>query len=427
MRNRIEDVRALRPPAFLTSHVRVFPEGEVVSRNWEGEVDPRRAGLTADDVEQIWQSAVKLYQTGLHPALALCVRRRGEVVIDRALGHLHGNAPTDPEDAPKVRVRHDSLFNFFSGSKAMTAMVIHLLDERGLVHLDDPVAEYVPEFGANGKEWVTLRHILTHRAGIPAVLGARVDEELLTAPDRIMKLICDAKPVSVPGRRLAYHALTGGYVLGEVVKRVTGRDLRQFFGDEVMRPLGIRQLNYGVAPEQVNDVAENAFTGAPALPPYSWMLERSLGVSIHDAVRLSNSYRFLTSIVPSGNIIGTANDTSKFFQCLLDGGELNGVRIFDRRTVRRAVAEQSFLEVDSFLGLPIRYGMGFMLGSNWFSLYGPDSPRAFGHVGFTNVVAYADPDREIAVCLMTSGKPFITYGQVAWLNVARTIAKRCGK
>jgi hypothetical protein len=69
--------------------------------------------------------------------------------------------------------------------------------------------------------------------------------------------------------------------------------------------------------------------------------------------------------------------------------------------------------------------MGFMLGSRRFSLYGPDSPRAFGHVGFTNVIAYADPDRDISVCLMTSGKPFITPGQLAWLNVARTIARRC--
>ena len=89
------------------------------------------------------------------------------------------------------------------------------------------------------------------------------------------------------------------------------------------------------------------------------------------------------------------------------------------------MAEQSYLEIDAFLGLPIRYAMGFMLGSSWFSPYGADSAHAFGHVGFTNVLAYADPDRAISVCLMTSGKPFITPGQVMWINVARTIARRC--
>src|SRR5262249_37738865 len=155
---------------------------------------------------------------------------------------------------------------------------------------------------------------------------------------------------SVPGRRLAYHALTGGFVLGEVVRRVTGRDLRRFFGDEVLTPLGFRSFNYGVAPAGVEQVAENAYTGLPPFPPYSWLLERSLGVGIHDVVRLSNSPLFLTTIVPSGNIVGTANEGSRFFQLLLDGGELDGVRVFDRRTVRRAIAETSFLEIDSFLG-----------------------------------------------------------------------------
>src|SRR5204863_2879209 len=103
--------------------------------------------------------------------------------------------------------------------------------------------------------------------------------------------------------------------------------------------------------------------------PYSWLLRRVLGVSIRQAVELSNHPRFLTAVCPSGNIIGTANEASRFFQLLLDGGQLGGVRILDRRTVQRAVAEQTFLEVDSFLSVPVRYGMGFMLGSRWFSLY----------------------------------------------------------
>lgn len=407
-------------------HVRVFPTEEVESRNRSAECDPRDVGLRGEDVDAIWQAAVKLYRTGLHPALALCVRRRGQVVLDGALGHLHGNAPGEPAEAPKRLVHHDSLFNLYSASKAITAMLVHLLDERGLVHLDDAVAEYIPEFGRHGKEWITLRHILTHRAGIPAVPGNHVDLTLLADPRRMLELLCEVQPVSVPGRRLAYHALTGGFVIGEVVERVTGRDLRAYLRDEVLAPLGFHTFNFGVPRERIGEVAVNAFTGAPALPPYSWLLKRSLGVGIREAVELSNTPAFLTGIIPSGNIIGTADEGSRFFQLLLDEGELGGVRIFDRRTVRRAVAEQTYLEIDSFLGTPVRYGMGFMLGSNRFSLYGADTPRAFGHVGFTNVVAWADPDRALSVCLMTSGKPFITPGQIAWLNVARTIASRCG-
>jgi CubicO group peptidase (beta-lactamase class C family) len=409
----------------LAMHVRAFPPDEVTSRNADAEAEPREGGLTKEDVDAIWKSVVRLYETGLQPAMALCVRRHGVVVLDRAIGHLRGNSPGDAKDAPRTPVRHDTLFNFFSASKAVTAMVIHLLDERGVVHLDDAVVEYFPEFGKNGKEDVTLRQLLTHRAGIPNVPQARVDVGLLSDPERLLGILCDARPLSVPGRRLAYHALTGGFVLGEVVRRVTGRDIRRVLREDVLAPLGFATFDYGVPPERVGDVAVNAFTGLPAFPPQSWALERALGLGAREATALSNEPRFLTAIVPSGNVIGTANEASRFFQLLLEEGELDGVRVFERRTVRRAVREQSYLEVDSFLGMPVRYAMGFMLGAEHFTPYGPHTPRAFGHVGFTNVIAWADHERELSVGLMTSGKPFVTPGQISWLRVARTISRVC--
>jgi CubicO group peptidase (beta-lactamase class C family) len=409
----------------LPMHVRVHPPESVTSVNTAGEADPESAGLTRADVDAIWAAVVRLYRTGLHPAIAVCVRRRGRVVVDRAIGHLRGNAPDDPADAPKVPVRYDSLFNFFSASKAVTAMVIHLLDERGALHLDDAVAEYFPEFGRHGKDAITIRQLLTHRAGIPAVPEARVEVELLADHDRLVAILCDAKPLSVPGRRLSYHALTSGFVLGEVVRRVTGKDVRRVLRDEILTPLGFASFDYGVPPERVQDVALNAFTGLPAFPPQSWLLERALGVSMKKATKLSNDPRFLTAIIPSGNVIGTAEEAGRFFELLLQEGALGDVRIFQARTVRRAVREQSYLEVDSFLGLPVRYAMGFMLGGQRFSPYGPHTPLAFGHIGFTNVVAWADPERRISVGVMTSGKPFITPGQVAWLNIARTISRVC--
>jgi CubicO group peptidase (beta-lactamase class C family) len=411
----------------LAMHVRAFPPDEVTSRNADAEADPQAAGMTPADVDAIWKSVVRLYETRLQPAMALCVRRRGVVVLDRAIGHLRGNAPDDAKDAPRTPIRHDSLFNFFSASKAVTAMVIHLLDERGLLHLDDAVVEYFPEFGRNGKEDVTLRQLLTHRAGIPNVPQAKVDVGLLSDPERLLGVLCDAKPLSVPGRRLAYHALTGGFVLGEVVRRVAGRDIRRVLREDILGPLGFATFDYGVPAARANEVAVNAFTGLPAFPPQSWALERALGIGVREATALSNDPRFLTAVVPSGNVIGTANEASRFFQLLLEEGELDGVRVFERRTVRRAVREQSYLEIDSFLGMPVRYGTGFMLGAEHFTPYGPHTPKAFGHVGFTNVIAWADPERELSVGLMTSGKPFVTPGQIAWLRVARTISRVCAR
>jgi CubicO group peptidase (beta-lactamase class C family) len=410
------------------TYVRPFPAEEVTTRDEASEVDPRDAGLTSDDVNEIWRSVVRLYETRLHPAIALCVRRRGKVVVNRAIGHLQGNSPEDLSGSPLVLARPDSLFSIYSASKAVTAMLVHLLDDRGLLHLDDPVVEYIPEFGRHGKEWITLRHILTHRAGIPAVPPqTKITPELIARPKLILDLLCDSKPLSLPGRKLAYHAITGGYVLGEIIERITGTDLRTVLRREVCEPLGMKHFNYGVAPEDIPNVAVNAFTGPPPLPPLSWLLEKSLGVSLRDASSLSNEWSYLTSIMPAGNIICTPDEASRFFQLLLAEGEIDGTRVFSRRTVRRAIAAQSFLEFDAVLAMPISYGMGFMLGSKWFSLFGHDTTRAFGHLGFTGVVVWADPERDISVALMTTGKPFITPEQVIWLNIARTIARRCPK
>jgi CubicO group peptidase (beta-lactamase class C family) len=396
--------------------IRVHSSEEVATRNHAAEVDPRAAGLAGDAAERIWRSVLDLYATGFYPAVALCVRRRGQVIVDGAVGH---------ERPGGRRATPGSLFNLFSASKAITAMVVHLLDERGLVHLDDAVCEYIPEFARHGKEWITVRHLLTHRAGIPSLPAKDTDVSLLADWDGIVRVLCEVKPTWKPGRRLAYHALTGGYVLGEVVRRVTGRDIRRFLRDEILAPLGFRNLDFGVPAASVGDVVQNTVTGPPIPPPVSWLLKRSLGAGHREAVAISNDARFLTAIIPAGNSIGTADEACRFYQLLLDEGEQHGVRIFQPRTIRRAVAEQTYLEFDLTIGAPVRYGMGFMLGGDLVSIYGHRSARAFGHLGFTNIVTYADPDRELSVALLTSGKPFIHPGLVRWLQVMRTIAAVC--
>ena len=413
------------PLDITERRIRPFPSEEVTSREGSEELPAEAGGMRQEDVEAIWNAVVTLYRHRLHPAIALCVRRNGAVILDRAIGHVRGNAPGDPEDAPLVQATPKTLFNLFSASKAVTAMVVHLLDERRLVHLDDPVAEYLPEFGRKGKGWITLRHLLTHRAGIPSIPEADLDLDIVTDFEEIFSRLCALAPQWRPGRWLAYHALTGGYVIDAVVRAVARCDIRTFLHREILDPLHFRDFSYGIPKERQGEVAQHAFTGPPARPPYSWLLKRMLGLSIEDAVSISNDPRFLTAIVPAGNVICTANEASRFFQLLLDGGTLDGVQIFEPRTVRRAVSEQSYLEFDLMFFLPVRYGMGFMLGDRRFSLYGPHTHHAFGHLGFTNVVVYADPERALSVALMTSGKPFITPRALYWYNVMRTIARRC--
>jgi CubicO group peptidase (beta-lactamase class C family) len=397
----------------------------VTSINGEAEARPERVGLTAADVSAIWRRAESLYRSGLHPAVALCLRRRGQVVIDRAIGHARGNGPGAAPEAPRLLATPATRFCLFSASKAITAMVVHLLDQEGMLHIDDPVEEYIPEFGGQGKHWITIRHVLTHRAGLPSLPTREVDLDLLAQPDRIIELLCQARPTLPPGRRLAYHALTGGYILGEVVRRATGKDISTQLRERVLEPLGFDHLDYGVDPAEVDQIAENVLTGPLPPPPLSTVLRRALGVPFPEAVRLSNDPRFLTAVVPAGNIVGTANETCRFFQLLLDGGVLDGRRIFDRRTVRRALAEHAYFEIDLTFTIPIRYGLGFVLGANHLSLYGLHTPRAFGHLGFSNILAWADPERDISACIMTNGKPFLTPRLWHLYALVQAISGRC--
>ncbi|HEX5821303.1 MAG TPA: serine hydrolase domain-containing protein [Solirubrobacterales bacterium] len=371
------------------------------------EEDPRAAGLDRKTVEHIWEGAVDLYRSGVHPGLQLCVRRNGKVVLDRAIGHARGNGPDDPEDAPKVPMTTEIPACIFSASKAVTAMVIHLLDERRQLHIGDRVSEYIPEYAQNGKEGTTIAHVLAHRAGVASMPKEALDLDSIDDWDRIVRLICEEKPSIRPGRMLAYHAVSGGYILGEIVRRVTGKTIREVLAEEILDPLGFRWGNYGVAPADVERVAPAYVTGPPLLPPLSTLVKRVLGSPLDQVVELSNDPRFLTALVPSANVVTTANELSRFFEIFREGGELDGVRVMEPRTIRRALTEQSHLEIDFSLVFPTRFSYGLMLGADYVSLYGRDTDLAFGHLGLINIMGWADPERAISVGLITTGKAIV--------------------
>lgn len=395
----------------------------------EAEVEPRRVGLRPDAAEEIWAAALRWYRSGIHPAISICVRVRGEVVVRRAIGYSHGGGPADSASAPKRLATPDTPFNVFSASKPMAAMVAHLLDQRRLLHLDDPVCEYVPEFARHGKEWITIRHLLVHRAGIPTIPEEAIDLELLSDVSNraAVELLCDSKPTSRAGGRLAYHAVTGGFIIGELVRRVTGKNIRAFVDAELCRPLGWRWMNYGVRRRDVAKVALSYVTGFPLVAPLGAIVQGMLGIDFEKAVESSNDARYLMGVLPAANLIATADELCQFYQLLLDGGEAGGRRIFDPLTVWRATSEQSYGELDFTLGVPLRYSMGFMLGGEWLSLYGFDSRHAFGHLGLTNIVSWADPQRHLAVAIMTSGKPVLYPEMHRAFGLTNTIAAVCPK
>jgi CubicO group peptidase (beta-lactamase class C family) len=199
--------------------------------------------------------------------------------------------------------------------------------------------------------------------------------------------------------------------------------MREVIEEKIARPLGLKWLSYGVPEEKVDQVAKNALTGYPIIPPIKQLLQRALGLSMKEVVDLSNDPRFLTGIIPSANICSTADEISSFYQCMLQGGEWNGESVFAPRTIRHAVAEQSYWEFDLTLGFPIRYSLGFMLGNPRAGPLGSDNPFAFGHVGLSNVFTWADPERGISVALLTSGKPIMSPHVVPLFALQSEIGK----
>jgi len=414
-------------PCPLVTAARVPADLDAVTTIAPGEVPAGDVGADAAGLERAWEAVRRLYRSGYHPAIALCVRRHGAVVLDRTIGHVRGNGPDDAGDTAPVLVTPDTPFCIFSASKAVTAMIVHLLDQRRLIHLDDAVAEYIPEFSVHTKQWITIRHVLIHRAGIPNPPPEVMNLNLLDYPDEIIRILCELPQSWRPGRQLAYHAITGGFILGELVRRVTGKDLRTVTAEELCGPLDFRWMNFGVAPQDVDRVARSYLTGPLVLPPISTVFRRALGVGLAEIVRMSRDPRFYAGIIPSGNVVATANELSRFFQLLVTGGTLDGTRIFEERTIRRAVVEQSYFEIDFTLGLPFRYGLGFMLGGKHLSPYGPDTRYAFGHIGFTNIVGWADPERTVAAALLTSGKPVIYPELIHLWDALRRIGLACSK
>ena len=384
-------------------------------------------GMTPVGIERIWARVERLYRSGFYPAIALCVRREGEVVLDRAIGHARGNGPSDREDAERTPATPQTPFVIFSASKVMTAIVAHLLDERGLLHVGDRVCEDIPEYAVNGKQAITIEQLLSHRAGVPNLPADAFDLDRFSDREFMLEMLCAAKPSSRPGKLLSYHAASGGFIVAEIVRRVTGRDIRTVLRQEILKPLHFRWGNYGVSPRDVGRVALSYPTGPPALPPLSTVLKRALGLPPDEVTVRSNDPRFLTGIAPSGNVVTTANEFSRFFDLLLAGGELDGVRILQARTIRRAISERAFREIDLSLVAPLRHASGFMLGASTFSLFGPDTDEAFGHLGFTNVLGWADPERALSVGLITSGKPMLhpALGEL-WL-LTRAIGQEAPK
>ncbi|MES1952729.1 beta-lactamase class C [Salinisphaera sp. S4-8] len=389
------------------------------------EASPHEAGLTAGAVDSIWSSVEALYRTGAYPAVTFCLRRRGQIVLNRSIGYAHGGGPGESRGAHARLAEPDTPICLFSASKAITAMLVHKLAEEGGIDLDNRVSHYLPEFTGGGKDRTTIAQVLSHQGGFPMFdVDAADGPETLLDWDRCIELIC-AAPAEKGGKRLAYHAITGGFILAEVIRRVTGMAFTDYLDSRFRQPLGMRYFTFGLEKNQRARVATNYVAGQPVRFPISLLAKQALSAGFSEVVDVSNRDYFMNAVVPAGNLYATAEELSRFYQMMLDGGVYDGRQVLAPATIRRAVRPAVRLRYDHTLKIPMRYSEGLMLGVNPFGLYGPMTGQAYGHLGFMNILGWADPDRDIAASLMVTGKAILGGHLLALGQLLSTLSWQC--
>lgn len=328
---------------------------------------------------------------GLHFGGQLYVSLRGEVVADAAFGE---DAP-DPDGGGRP-LDNRALMLWLSSTKPVTAVAIGQLWEQGRLDLDDPIAVHVPEFAAGGKEAITLRHALTHTGGFRML---DVGYPRLTWEETIAK-ICAARrePRWVPGAKAGYHQASSWFILGEVMRRLSGRPFERYAREEIFVPLAMTDSWIGMPAEtyaaEKNRLAACWDTSGEAPARLPWDDELN-------ATRCS----------PAGGGRGPMVDLARFYEMLLGRGRLGDVPILRPQTVEALTARHRVGMYDHTFKHVMDWGLGFIPDSKQ---YGDDVPyaygglcsrRTFGHSGYRSSTAFADPEHGLAVALAFNGLP----------------------
>lgn len=364
------------------------------------------------DVQQLVQRAIdELVESGAERGLQVAVYRHGEQVVDAVAG------VADPQTGRPVT--SDTPFFSYSIGKGVAATVVHALAERGLLDYDTPIVELWPEFGAHGKEKATVRHALSQSVGVPGLpSGLTVDD--LTDWEKMCAIVADSEPWWEPGTKIGYHAVTFGYIVGEIIRRASGKPIPEALREEVSGPLGVEgELFFAVPTSEQGRMAR--LEDAPGneemfgeLPEDSPILRLGPDLTAEHANRAE---------VRSANILAggtvTARSAARMYAALL--GEVDGVRLISPERLRE-VSAVAMSGTDQIFDFPTAWGLGYSIGQ--FPSNAHETPHVFGVGGIGGSHAYADKETGTTFALTKNLlKPdFGTVEQVAGI-VTRAVAE----
>lgn len=334
--------------------------------------------------------------TGEHHGVAFAAYFRGEPVIDVWGGKRltpTGEAPWD----------EDTMAICWSTTKGVAAVALHMALERKGIDPDAPVASVWPEFGKNGKDSIEIRHLLSHEAGVPQIRDQIEDSTELGDWDHMVGIMESLEPLWEPGTANGYHAFNYGFLVGETLRRVDGRDLPTFLAEELAGPLSLDGLFVGTPSSEHGRIARLLRPEAPTLAggrdpeaTYESMIPKD-SIPWKALGPRGNLFEFLdspagwSSCIPAISGVFTARSLAKLYAATERKGEVGGVRILRPETIERATEVQND-RADLVLRIPPRWRLGFMSGQS-IPVLSPN-PEGYGHVGLGGTYAGADPKAE---------------------------------
>jgi len=337
---------------------------------------PDAVSMDSQKLEQVKKLFHQQIDEGVHPGAGLAVYRYGNLVLD-----IYGGI------AKTEAVNAETMFVLMSSTKPLTASCLYMLKERGKLSYDDLVSKHWPEFAQNGKETVTIRHILTHRGGFP--------ETPATLPwtdwsdwSKVTHAMEQAPTIYTPGETLAYHPINYGWVIAEIVRRVDGRTFDKFLAEELAGALGMNNTYVGLPKGLEGNVS-----------PMHLMEDDA------DTSGYSSTFSEPTvwgCVVPGANGVATAGDLARFYAMMERKGSLDGVTVIQPATTEEAI-ELQVEGTDQSLGLFAQRSLGLALADERMGKSTGDPLKTFGHGGAGTSIGWADFDSGLAVGYITNG------------------------
>lgn len=357
----------------------------------EPPVDPAFVGMDADILQKVVRRFRNQHKRGLFPGGQLVVRRHGHLVLSVALGTARGWRGEEPVQ-PVVET---TPFPCFSGGKAVVAIMLAIAEEQGLIDVNKPIATYWPEFAANGKGDITTLDILTHRGGVlmPAFVKRTQD---WGAWSKVVEAMVEAKPSHRRGN-IRYHPLEYGWILAEVLQRVTRRGFREFLREELAEPAQLRDLRFGAAAQDLEIAARPYYMARRPTRVASFEVGEGIGDMVADPA-------LAAALVPGAGLVTDALTLAAFYEVLVRDGEAwSGERVLKPETIRRwtdPVVTGWDRTNQAFIAL----GRGFFVGGPLPDMWGlGNSEGCFGHAGLFGVIGFGDHKQKLAAAIVTNG------------------------